>query len=164
MEVLNKTWKYWWLRCGGKWDKVSLQISLKWNLSNSSYILLLDVNFENLIVVLHVLYVLNIHIKFHSNQILFTIQSIKLFKCIILDKKNLKFKHLIDDIVMDLLSSWNFSSTKDIIRIWNLTVRFLKFTFNEKNIRSVWRISLQTKFGEKHFLGRCGRMIKLKVN
>ena len=137
MEVLNKTWKCQWLRCGGKWDNVSLQTSLEKNPSKSSYILLLNVNFENLIVVLHVLYVLNIYVKFHSNRILFTIQSIKLFKCIILDKKNLKFKHLIDDIAMDLLSFWNFSSTKDIIRIWNPTVKFSKFTFNEKNIRRV---------------------------
>ena len=137
MEVLNKTWKCQWLRCGGKWDNVSLQTSLEKNPSKSSYILLLNVNFENLIVVLHVLYVLNIYVKFHSNRILFTIQSIKLFKYIILDKKNLKFKHLIDDIAMDLLSSWNFSSTKDIIRIWNPTVKFSKFTFNEKNIKRV---------------------------
>ena len=35
--------------------------------------------FENLTVGLHVLYVLNIHVKFHSNRILFTIKSINLF-------------------------------------------------------------------------------------
>ena len=65
-------------------------------------------NFENLIVVLHVLYVLNIYVKFHSNRILFTIQSIKLFSMHnfgFKKKKNLKLKHLINDIDMDLLSS-----------------------------------------------------------
>ena len=35
--------------------------------------------FENLFVEVLVLYVLNIHIKFHVNQTLFTIQSINLF-------------------------------------------------------------------------------------
>ena len=52
--------------------------------------------FENLIVGLHVLYILNSRVKFRSNQILFTIRSIKFFFFfgIILYYKNLKFKHL----------------------------------------------------------------------
>ena len=40
---------------------------------------LLDVNFESLMVGLHIFYNLNIYIKFRSNQILFTIQLINLF-------------------------------------------------------------------------------------
>ena len=36
-------------------------------------------NFENLIVELHILYVLNMHVKYHSNEILFTIKYINLF-------------------------------------------------------------------------------------
>ena len=48
-------------------------------LAKSFYIFLLDTNFENLtIIVLHVLYVINTYIKFHS-MILFTIRSINLF-------------------------------------------------------------------------------------
>ena len=43
------------------------------------YILFLSVNFENLTVKFHVPYVLNMYIKFLSNQMLFTIQSINLF-------------------------------------------------------------------------------------
>jgi len=83
--------------------KVSLQTNLEKNLSNSSYILLLYVNFEkNLTIGLDVLYIFNTHIKFHSNKILFTIRSIKLFLCIILYHKNLKFKHFIDDMAIDL--------------------------------------------------------------
>ena len=39
----------------------------------------LGVNFENLTVKFHVTYVLNMHIKFHSNRMLFTIRSINLF-------------------------------------------------------------------------------------
>jgi len=39
----------------------------------------LGVNFENLTVEFHVSYVLNMHIKFCSNWMLFTIQSIHLF-------------------------------------------------------------------------------------
>ena len=54
-------------------DKVSLQTGLERNFSNFSYIFLLDVNFENLTVGLHVLYVLNMHIKFCLNTISFTI-------------------------------------------------------------------------------------------
>ena len=54
-------------------NKISLQTSLEGNSSNFSYISFLDVNFENLIVEFHVPYVLNIHIKFRSNRILFTI-------------------------------------------------------------------------------------------
>ena len=37
------------------------------------------VNFENLIVKFHVLYVLNMYINFHSNKMLFTIWLINLF-------------------------------------------------------------------------------------
>ena len=49
--------------------------------------------FENLIVELHILYILKTHVKFHVNRLLLTIQSINLFLCIILDFKtrNLKF-------------------------------------------------------------------------
>ena len=54
-------------------NKISLQTSLEGNSSNFSYISFLGVNFENLIVEFHVPYVLNIHIKFRSNRILFTI-------------------------------------------------------------------------------------------
>ena len=54
------------------------------------YISFLGVNFENLTVKFHVLYVLNMHIKFRSNRMLFTIKSINLFLYIILDHKNLK--------------------------------------------------------------------------
>ena len=35
--------------------------------------------FENLIIELHVLYVLKTHVKFHFNRMLFIIQSINLF-------------------------------------------------------------------------------------
>ena len=58
---------------------VFLQTNLWRNLSNSHYILLLNVNFENLIVGFHILYVFNTHVKFYSNRMLFTIQSINLF-------------------------------------------------------------------------------------
>ena len=53
-------------------NKVSLQTSLKSIPSNLSYISFSGVNFENLIVEFQVPYILNMHIKFHSNRILFT--------------------------------------------------------------------------------------------
>ena len=58
--------------------------------------------FENLIIELHVLYVRRTHVKIHVNWILFTIRSITYFLCIILNYKNLKFKHLIYNIVINL--------------------------------------------------------------
>ena len=57
----------------------SFSPSLEKNSTNFSYISFLGVNFENLIVKFHIFYVLNMHIKFCSNWILFTIWSINLF-------------------------------------------------------------------------------------
>ena len=55
------------------WRGFSKKTSFERNFSNLSYISFLGVNFENLTVKFHVPYVLNMHIKFHSNRILFTI-------------------------------------------------------------------------------------------
>ena len=57
------------------------------------------------------------------------------FLCIILDYKNSKFKHLIDNIVIDLWFYWYFEKIEDIRRKYNLTVDLSKFTFNKKNIK-----------------------------
>ena len=57
-------------------------------------------NFENLTVVMHFLYVFNIPFKFYLNRMLFTVQLVNLFFMIILNYKNLKFKHLINDITI----------------------------------------------------------------
>ena len=56
------------------------------------------------------------------------------FLCIVLYHKNLKYKHLIDDIPIDLWSLifLKFCNYKIIIKICNLMVRFSKFTFNKK--------------------------------
>ena len=83
--------------------------------------------FGNLFVGVPVLYIHNMHIKFHINQILFTIRSINLFLCIILDYKNLKFKHLIDDIAIDLYSFENFANMKHIRRKCNPTANYALF-------------------------------------
>ena len=61
------------------WNKVSLQTSLERNPSNLSYIYFLGVNFENLTIEFYVPYILNMHIKFRSNWMLYTIRSINLF-------------------------------------------------------------------------------------
>ena len=65
----------------------------------------LDVNFENLTIELRVIYILNTHVKFCLNWMLFTIQLINLFLFINLDDKNIKFKHLIDVITIYLWTS-----------------------------------------------------------
>jgi len=56
-----------------------------------------------------------------------------IFLCKILNYKNLKFKHFIDDIVIDLRFSRNFVNTEDIRRKCNLMISLSKFTSN-KNI------------------------------
>ena len=46
--------------------------------------------------------------------------------------KSQKFKHFIDDIVIDIWYSWNFASMKDIIKTCNPNVGFSKFKSNKK--------------------------------
>ena len=58
--------------------------------------------------------------------------SIHKLICIILDYKNLKFKHLIDDIIIDLWSSRNIASMEDIRIKYNPMIDLLKFTSNKK--------------------------------
>ena len=83
-------------------NKASLQLSLERNFSNFSYISFLGVNFEYLIIEFHVSYVLNIHIKFPSNRMLFTIQFRNLFYIHKFRSQKLEVLHLFDDIAIDL--------------------------------------------------------------
>ena len=105
---------------------------LERNLSNFSYIFLWDVNFENLTIEFHVLYVLKTHAKFCSNWMLFTIWLITLLFIHNFRPKKLEFKYLVDNIVIDFWSFWNFTSMEDIIRTCNSMVRFSKFASNKK--------------------------------
>ena len=57
---------------------------------------------------------------------LFTIWSINLFLCIILNCKILKFKHLIDDITIDIWFCESFVGIKYIRRKCNLDHGFVK--------------------------------------
>ena len=50
------------------WDNVSFQTNLEKNPSNSSYIFLLDVNFENLTFKLHVFIIFFMFVKFQEYQ------------------------------------------------------------------------------------------------
>ena len=90
--------------------------------------------FKNLTVKLQVLNILNTHIKFHVNWILFTIWSINLFLCIY---KNLKFKYLIDNIVFDFWSSKNFANIENMKRKYNSNVDLSKFASNKKILSGV---------------------------
>ena len=58
--------------------------------------------FENLTIGLYVLYILNTHVKFRANQMLFIVQSITYFLYIILN-----YKILIDNIAIDI---WSFEN------------------------------------------------------
>jgi len=57
--------------------------------------------FENPSVGLHILYILNTHVKFRIDWVLYY-SIYKLILCIILIYKSLKFKYLIDDMTIDL--------------------------------------------------------------
>ena len=59
-------------------------------------------NFENLIIKLHVLYVLNMHIKFRFNWVFFIIRSINFFFMHNSLPQSLKSKYDLIDIVIDL--------------------------------------------------------------
>ena len=72
--------------------------------------------FENIIIKFYILYVLNTYVKLLI-KILFTILFINLFLYIILYHKNLKFKHLKDEIYNDLWSFENFASKENIRKI-----------------------------------------------
>ena len=50
---------------------IKYKTSLKRNLSNLSYIFLLPMNFKNLTIRLRVFNILNTHVKFHSNWMVF---------------------------------------------------------------------------------------------
>ena len=63
---------------------------------------------------MHVLYVLNTYVKFRINRMLFIIRFINLFFMHNIRLQNFEFKYLIDDIVINLGSSRNFASMKDI--------------------------------------------------
>ena len=78
--------------------------------------LLLNSYFGNLTLGLHVLYVLNMHVNFYTNQLLFIIQSIKSYLMQYFKLQKLKFKQLIDDMAIDIWSPWNFASIENIWR------------------------------------------------
>ena len=101
-------------------NKVYLQTSLERNSSNFSYFSFLGVNFENLTVKFHVPYVLNMHIKFCSNWMSFTIWSINLF-----------FIHNFRSQKLEILTFvwWNSN--------WSLIfLKFCKHEWYNKNMQS----------------------------
>ena len=61
----------------------------------------MDLSFENFTVGLDVLYVLNIHANFHTNQMLFTIRSMNLSFVHYFKLQKLEFIQLIDDMTID---------------------------------------------------------------
>ena len=61
----------------------------------------MNLYFENSIVGLHVLYVLNMHANFHTIQMLFTICSIKSYFMHYFKLQKLEFIQLIDDMTID---------------------------------------------------------------
>ena len=105
--------------------------------------------FKNLTVKLHILYVFKTYIKFNINQMFFTIRSIKKKFFIILDYKNSKFKHLIDDITINIWFYWYFVNIEDIRRKRDPIVDLSKFTFNKKKILSRVATLMYNHFGEE---------------
>ena len=72
------------------------------------------------------------HVKFGSNRIIFTIRSINLFFIHNLRLYKLEIKYLIDDMAIDFLFSWNFTSIEEIIRKYNLMLNLSKFTLKKR--------------------------------
>ena len=64
--------------------------------------MLYNLYFENLTIILHVLYVLNIHANFHINWMLFTIRFINSSFMHYFKLLKLEFKHLFDDMTINL--------------------------------------------------------------
>ena len=61
----------------------------------------MNLYFENSTAGLHVLYILNMHTNFHSNQMLFTIQSINSYFMYYFKLQELEFIQLIDDMTIE---------------------------------------------------------------
>ena len=72
---------------------------------------------------MHVLYILKTHAKFQTNRMLFTIWFINLILTYKLDYKNSKFKHLINNIIIDLKFFKKFTSMKKIRRKHPIAIR-----------------------------------------
>ena len=64
-----------------------------------------------------------------------------IFLCIIVNYKNLQFKHLIDNITIDFLFSENFANMKNIRRKCKLMVNLSKFTSNKKILIEIIALS-----------------------
>jgi len=64
----------------------------------------MNLYFENPTIGLHVLYVLNMHVNLHTNQMLFTIRSINSSFIHYFKLQKLEFIQLIDDMTIDLRS------------------------------------------------------------
>ena len=67
---------------------------------------------------------------------------------ITLDYKNLKFKYLIDDIVIEFWSIRNFTRMKNIRRTCNLIVDLEKFTSNKNKLSGVVVVGYNQVFSQ----------------
>ena len=85
------------------WVQITLSVTLS-NITPPNN-LLMNLYFENFTIGLHVLYVLNMHINFHINQMLFTIQSINSSFIHYFKLQKLKFIQLIDDMTIEWCNS-----------------------------------------------------------
>ena len=82
------------------WVQVTPGVTLSNVISSNN--LLWNLYFENLIIELHVLYVLSIHANFYINWMLFTIRSVNSFFMHYFKLQKFEFKQLIDDMVINL--------------------------------------------------------------
>ena len=90
------------------WVQVTLGVTLS-NITLPNN-LLLNSYFENPTVELHVIYVINIHANFYINWMLFTIRSVNSFFMHYFKLQKFEFKQLIDDMVINFWSPWNFTN------------------------------------------------------
>ena len=106
-------------------------------------------NFENITVRLHVIYILNMYIKFHSNRMLFRLYVIYILNMYIKFHSNrmlftiwlinffLLHNFLLHSLHINWFFSLNFASIKIYNKNMNLTIRFSKFISNKKYIEGI---------------------------
>ena len=52
----------------------------------------------------------------------------------------MKIWYLFNNVAIDFRYFWNFVNMKDIIRIYNSTVRFSKFALSTKIYKNIWEV------------------------
>ena len=108
------------------------------------------------------LYVLNIHVKFHINRILFSIQFVYSSFMYNFKLKKIEFKNLIDDVTIYLWSFWNLVLMEYIRRQCNLMIKFSKSKYSKKSLNSITLVKVTLGVSWTHLSCICCTQKKKK--